>query len=63
MSSIFRSGIGAGRGTLEQCVQLAMRPQVRENWRKCRHLIIDEVSMIEASLFEKLEAVARLVER
>ena len=56
---LFFVGIGAGRGDVSQCIELASRPQVRENWRKCRHLIIDEVSMVDGFLFEKLEEVAR----
>ncbi len=30
-----------------------------DNWRKCRHLVIDEISMIDADLFDILEEVAR----
>ena len=29
------------------------------NWKKCKHLIIDEVSMVDADLFETLDQVAR----
>lgn len=29
------------------------------NWKKCKHLIIDEISMIDADLFEQLDKVAR----
>jgi ATP-dependent DNA helicase PIF1 len=29
------------------------------NWKKCQHLIIDEISMIPADLFEKLDLVAK----
>jgi hypothetical protein len=32
---------------------------VASQWRKCRHLIIDEISMVEGNFFKKLEAVAR----
>lgn len=52
-------GIGSGRGTLEHCVQLASRAQVAQQWRKCKHLVIDEISMVDGEFFEKLEAVAR----
>lgn len=52
-------GIGSGSASLEQCIQLAQRPGVLQHWTSCRHLIIDEVSMVEAQFFDKLEAVAR----
>ncbi|CAI9726716.1 ATP-dependent DNA helicase PIF1-like [Octopus vulgaris] len=57
------AGIGSGNGPLEQCVQLANRPSVKQNWMKCHHLIIDEVSMVHRDYFDKLEAVARLIRR
>lgn len=31
------------------------------NWKRCRQLIIDEISMIDAEYFDTLEAVARSV--
>lgn len=31
------------------------------NWKKCKHLIIDEISMIDAEFFDTLEFVARCV--
>ncbi|CAC5379554.1 PIF1 [Mytilus coruscus] len=57
------AGIGSGRGTLEHCVQLASRTQVAQQWRKCKHLVIDEISMVDGEFFEKLEAVARVIRR
>ena len=53
------TGIGTGQGTLEQCVELASRAQVAQQWRKCHHLIIDEISMVDGDFFDKLETVAR----
>ena len=29
------------------------------NWKKCKHLIIDEISMIDAELFDTLDQIAR----
>ncbi|KAG7246364.1 hypothetical protein CRUP_034490, partial [Coryphaenoides rupestris] len=55
--------IGSGAAPLEQCIELAQRPGVLQHWTSCRHLIIDEVSMVDAPLFDKLEAVARSVRR
>ncbi|XP_054983759.1 ATP-dependent DNA helicase PIF1 [Sorex araneus] len=55
------AGIGSGRAPLAQCVALAQRPGVRQAWLSCQRLVIDEISMVEAELFDKLEAVARVV--
>ncbi|XP_066453984.1 ATP-dependent DNA helicase PIF1 [Eleutherodactylus coqui] len=55
------AGIGSGKAPLEQCIELARRPGVRQHWISCRHLIIDEISMVEGEFFDKLEAVARVV--
>ena len=54
-------GIGSGKSPMEQCFELALRPQVASQWRKCKHLIIDEISMVTGDYFDKLEAIARLV--
>jgi len=53
------AGIGSGRASLNQCIELANRSVVAAQWRKCRHLIIDEISMVHGDYFAKLEAVAR----
>lgn len=55
------TGIGSGQAPLAQCVALAQRPGVRQGWLNCQRLVIDEISMVEADLFDKLEAVARSV--
>lgn len=52
-------GIGSGSAPVEQCIELAQRPGVLQHWTSCRHLIIDEISMVQAQFFDKLEAVAR----
>ncbi|KAG7524825.1 ATP-dependent DNA helicase PIF1 [Solea senegalensis] len=57
------AGIGSGSAPLEQCIELAQRPGVLQHWTSCRHLIIDEISMVEAQFFDKLESVARSVKR
>lgn len=57
------AGIGSGRGTLHHCVELASRPQIAQQWRKCKHLVIDEISMVDGEFFEKLEAVARVMKK
>ncbi|XP_014284591.1 ATP-dependent DNA helicase PIF1 [Halyomorpha halys] len=55
------AGIGDGESSLAKCLQLAKRPNVQQNWRNCKHLIIDEISMIDSELFEKIEWVARQI--
>lgn len=45
-------GIGSGQASIERCIELARRPQVLQAWRKCRHLVIDEVSMVDGLFFE-----------
>ncbi|XP_004629002.1 ATP-dependent DNA helicase PIF1 [Octodon degus] len=55
------AGIGSGQAPLAQCIALAQRPGVRQGWLSCQRLVIDEISMVEADLFDKLEAVARAV--
>ncbi|XP_014665811.1 PREDICTED: ATP-dependent DNA helicase PIF1-like [Priapulus caudatus] len=57
------AGIGTGSAALEQCFELAQRPGVIKQWRKCNHLIIDEVSMVDGDYFEKLEKVARVAKK
>ena len=57
------AGIGTGTGPLEHCIVLASRDHKVTQWRKCKCLVIDEISMIDAEYFDKLEAVARAVRR
>ncbi|XP_009946207.1 PREDICTED: ATP-dependent DNA helicase PIF1, partial [Leptosomus discolor] len=57
------AGIGSGKAPLEQCIQLAERPGVRQHWLACQHLIIDEISMVDGKFFDRLEAVARAVKK
>ena len=57
------AGIGTGSGSLEKCINLACRDQHACIWKKCRCLVIDEISMIDAALFDKIEAVARAVRK
>ncbi|XP_059151761.1 ATP-dependent DNA helicase PIF1-like [Physella acuta] len=57
------AGIGSGKAPLSQCVELASRQKVAQQWRACRHLIIDEISMVDGDFFNKLETVARVVRK
>nr|CAD7452579.1 unnamed protein product [Timema tahoe] len=55
------AGIGTGEASVQRCIELASRTQVQQMWKKCRHLIIDEISMVDGDFFEKLDQVARVV--
>lgn len=57
------AGIGLGTGTMERCYQLASRASIASVWRKTKHLVIDEISMVDGDFFDKIEAVARHVRR
>lgn len=46
------AGIGRGEATLENCYSMASKPAKAQIWRKCKHLIIDEISMIDGKYFE-----------
>jgi len=53
------AGIGSGTAVISKCVELAKRATVAKQWRRCKHLIIDEVSMVDGNFFKRLEHVAR----
>lgn len=46
------AGIGAGDHSLKRSIELASRPAAAQTWRKCKRLIIDEISMVDASFFD-----------
>ncbi len=56
------AGVATGAASVEQCVEAVRRKKgAIDAWRRCRHLVVDEVSMVDGRYFEKLEAVARAV--
>jgi len=57
------AGIGSGAAVISKCVEMAERPTVSKQWKKCKHLIIDEVSMVDGNYFKKLEYVARQIKK
>lgn len=57
------AGIGKGEGSVEYLLNLASRPGVQAVWKKCQHLIIDEISMVHGDFFEKLECIARKIRK
>lgn len=53
-------GIGLGKGSVETLVaNIMMKQYLRQRWKKLDILIIDEISMLDPGLFDKLEEVAR----
>ena len=46
------AGIGSGEASLKRCYDLASRAASSQIWRKCKILIIDEISMVDGEYFE-----------
>lgn len=58
------AGMGRATGSLQQCIEFVInRPNVLKQWKKCHHLIIDEISMIDGEFFDKMEAIARVAKK
>ena len=57
------TGIGCGKSNLENCIAMASNRVHLHQWKTCKHLIIDEISMIDSELFDKIEAVARALRK
>lgn len=56
------SGIGLGTDSREQLAGKVLgKKESRQRWRNVQALIIDEISMIDGDLFDKLDYVARIV--
>ncbi|CAO3596060.1 unnamed protein product [Absidia cylindrospora] len=54
------AGIGLGTEPTSRLIQtIESRKISRDRWTKTKVLIIDEISMVDATLFDKLEAIAR----
>jgi ATP-dependent DNA helicase PIF1 len=56
------AGIGLGKGPVEELVKKIRRNQkARHRWMRTKILVIDEVSMVDGELYDKLEAIARRI--
>lgn len=56
------AGIGLGKEPATELLKKIRRtPKTRQRWIRTKVLIIDEVSMIDGDLFDKLEQVARII--
>jgi ATP-dependent DNA helicase PIF1 len=56
------AGIGLGKEPAAELVKKIRRnPKARQRWVRTKVLIVDEVSMIDGDLFDKLEHVARTI--
>ncbi len=56
------AGIGLGKEPATELLKKIRRtPKTRQRWIRAKVLIIDEVSMIDGDLFDKLEHVARVI--
>ena len=56
------SGIGLGKEDVPELVKKIKRNQkAKHRWMRTKVLIVDEISMVDADLFDKLENIARIV--
>lgn len=58
------AGIGLGEETVSQLVDKIRRNRkANQRWKNTKVLIIDEISMIDGELFDKLEEIARIIRK
>ena len=55
-------GIGLGKEAVPELVRKIKRNQKAKNrWMRTKVLVVDEISMVDGDLFDKLEAIARTI--
>ena len=55
-------GIGLGKEAVPELVKKIKRNQkAKARWMRTKVLIVDEISMVDGDLFDKLEAIARII--
>ena len=56
------AGIGLGKEAVPELVRKIKRnPKARNRWMRTKVLIVDEISMVDGDLFDKLEGIARTI--
>ena len=55
------AGIGTGEGDL--LFKVTSSSKARKKWKQVKSLIVDEVSMMSAAMFEQLDAIAKSVRK
>jgi ATP-dependent DNA helicase PIF1 len=57
-------GIGLGKESAPELVKkISRNAKAKNRWLRTKVLIIDEISMVDGDLFDKLEAIARLIRK
>ncbi|KAJ1493771.1 hypothetical protein T484DRAFT_1767372, partial [Baffinella frigidus] len=56
------SGIGLGQSPVEK-LKTSLSKVAKDRWEKTRVIIVDEVSMLDVEIFDKLDEVAQWVRR
>ena len=57
-------GIGLGKEAVPELVKkISRNAKVKNRWIRAKVLIIDEISMVDGDLFDKLEAIAKLIRK
>ncbi len=54
------AGIGLGKEAVPELVRkIKKNPKARHRWMRTKILVVDEISMVDGDLFDKLESIAR----